>query len=381
MRRINLIHNQLSYITTNDKKDPLKNWRDMLSFDKKELEEIYFPPGKELRDKIFNIMKDSNIFKNHYYKTELSSSDAKNLIEEQIKVILNGLGNFVEIRKDIYKFFYFQESLLLYDSGFAVKFAANSILYYGCLLNLSTEKHKEYISRAQTFEDYGCFALTEFGHGSNTRGLLTTSTYDKETGEFLLNSPSIESYKWWIGNSSRFANTAVVFAQLYTNGKSNGIHPFIINIRDKKTMKELPGIMIGDCGPKIGLHNVDNGFLVFNNFRIPKSSLLDKYCNVDDNGNYTSIISCPDKRFATMISVLVEGRVFIAACCQTLIVNALTIAGRYAAVRTQFGEKVECPILNYQTTQVRILPALADHFAFRFAGQDLVKRLIEASVK
>jgi alkylation response protein AidB-like acyl-CoA dehydrogenase len=34
----------------------------------------------------------------------------------------------------------------------------------------------------------GCFAMTELGHSSFLRGIETTATYDKPTGEFILHS-------------------------------------------------------------------------------------------------------------------------------------------------------------------------------------------------
>jgi len=34
-------------------------------------------------------------------------------------------------------------------------------------------------------------------------------------------------------------------------------------------MKVLDGVLIGDCGGKIGLHLIDNGFIGFKNYRIP----------------------------------------------------------------------------------------------------------------
>ena len=146
-------------------------------------------------------------------------------------------------------------------------------------------------------------------------------------------------------------------------------------------MKPYPGIIIGDCGPKIGHNNIDNGFIGFQNYEIPLNSLLDKYCKIDENGEYSSIIECPEKRFATMLSALIEGRVAVCNSSQNLLLVALTIAGRYTAIRKQFGDKMEYPILNYQTTLFRIIPALAEHFAFRFAGINLAMRWIEASVK
>lgn len=37
------------------------------------------------------------------------------------------------------------------------------------------------------------------------------------------------------------ANYAVVMAQLYTKGKCEGIHPFMVQLRDENTHEPLPG--------------------------------------------------------------------------------------------------------------------------------------------
>lgn len=39
-------------------------------------------------------------------------------------------------------------------------------------------------------------------------------------------------------------NYAVVMAQLYTKGKCEGPHPFIVQLRDEETHKPLPGIQL-----------------------------------------------------------------------------------------------------------------------------------------
>lgn len=39
----------------------------------------------------------------------------------------------------------------------------------------------------------------------------------------------------------------------------------------------MPGVIIGDCGSKIGLNAIDNGFLSFTYYRVPYDSLLDRF--------------------------------------------------------------------------------------------------------
>lgn len=76
------------------------------------------------------------------------------------------------------------------------------------------------------------------------------------------------------------ANYAVIMAQLYTNNKCEGPHPFIVQLRDEDTHQPLPGIIIGEIGPKLGLNSVNNGYLGFNNVRIPRDQMLMKNAQV-----------------------------------------------------------------------------------------------------
>lgn len=55
----------------------------------------------------------------------------------------------------------------------------------------------------------------------------------------------------------------------------------MVPIRDKNTHRAFPGIEIGDIGPKFGFNAKDNGYMKFNNYRIPRKFMLMRYVNID----------------------------------------------------------------------------------------------------
>ena len=70
------------------------------------------------------------------------------------------------------------------------------------------------------------------GHGTFIRGLETTATYDSQTEEFVLHSPTITAYKWWPGGLGKTANCAVVMANLITpDGVKRGPTAFFVQLR------------------------------------------------------------------------------------------------------------------------------------------------------
>ncbi len=56
-----------------------------------------------------------------------------------------------------------------------------------------------WLNRIKKYPIFGTYVQTELGHGTFIRGLETTSTYDKSTQEFVLDSPSLTSTKFWPG--------------------------------------------------------------------------------------------------------------------------------------------------------------------------------------
>lgn len=146
--------------------------------------------------------------------------------------------------------------------------------------------------------------MTELGHGSNVRSILTTAHYDPKTEEFIINTPTDMAMKFWIGGASKTATMACVFAQLYIEGRCEGPHVFLVPLRDKRSFEPLSGIVIGDCGKKMGQDGIDNGFIIFNNVRVPRENMLNRFSNVTKEGKFETSIPNIDKRFAVSLGSL-----------------------------------------------------------------------------
>ncbi len=174
------------------------------------------------------------------------------------------------------------EMLAMSDLSLMVKAGVQWGLFGGAIENLGTERHHQaYVKPLIDLDLLGCFAMTETGHGSDVQELETTATYDVETGEFVVNSPPTpSSRKDYIGGAAQHATVAAVFAQLITGGESQGVHCFVVPIRDDAGNDLPPGVTTSDCGLKGGLPGVDNGRIVFDQVRIPRENLLNRYADV-----------------------------------------------------------------------------------------------------
>ncbi|KAB1216524.1 Acyl-coenzyme A oxidase 3, peroxisomal [Morella rubra] len=235
--------------------------------------------------------------------------------------------------------------------------------------------HEKWLRDTENYEVKGCFAMTELGHGSNVRGIETVTTYDSNTGEFIINTPCESAQKYWIGGAAKHATHTIVFSQLSINGKNQGVHAFITQIRDADG-NVCPNIRIADCGHKIGLNGVDNGRIWFNNVRVPRENLLNSVADVSQDGQYLSAIEDPVQRFAAFLAPLTVGRVNIAVAAIYSSKTSLAIAIRYSLTRRAFSVTPNGPevlLLDYPSHQRRLLPLLAKTYAMSFAGNDLKK--------
>jgi acyl-CoA oxidase len=279
---------------------------------------------------------------------------------------------------DMEAYFSTMETLSYHDLSLVIKFGVQFGLFGMSVYFLGTEKHhKKYLKPIGSLELPGCFAMTETGHGSNVKGILTTATYDHTNRSFVIHTPSPEARKEYIGNAALHGQMATVFAKMMVDSKDYGVSAFLVPLRDKNG-KTLPGITIHDCGRKMGLNGVDNGVIYFDKVIIPLENLLNRYADISGEGKFTSPISSDNRRFFTMLGTLVGGRIGIPRAGLSAVKSGLTIAIRYGDQRRQFGPEggSEVPILNYRTHQRRLMPLLANAYALHFALQHLTARFL-----
>ncbi|MEO9512714.1 MAG: acyl-CoA dehydrogenase [Flavobacteriaceae bacterium] len=273
------------------------------------------------------------------------------------------------------------EHLMFVDGSLAVKFGVQFGLFGGSIQKLGTKKHHDqYLTDTGKAKLLGCFAMTETGHGSNVRGVKTTATYDKVTDSLIIHTPGKNDNKEYIGNALH-STMASVFAQLIIDGKNEGVHAILVPIRDKNHTV-LEGITIEDNGYKLGLNGVDNGKIWFDQVKVPRKNLLDKYGEIRDNGTYFSAIKNPNKRFFTMLGTLVGGRICVAKGAVGGAKMALNIAVKHALNRRQFNDSIKIQedlIMDYPTHQLRLTPAIASCYVYHIALEEMMRRYSDDS--
>ncbi|EGZ19796.1 hypothetical protein PHYSODRAFT_488354 [Phytophthora sojae] len=230
----------------------------------------------------------------------------------------------------------------------------------------------KWLPLAKSYKILGAYAQTELGHGSNVQGIETVATYDKATQEFVIDSPTLTSRKWWPGGLGKTANHAIVHARLFLDGEDVGVQAFLVQLRSLEDHQPLPGIEVGDIGPKVGFQPIDNGYCAFHKVRVPRENMMMRYAKVLPDGTFVKPKS--DKLvYLTMVQI----RAYLIRSLGQGMGMATTITTRYSAARVQ-GRKApgaakgEFQVLDYQNQQHALFPYIAISYAGFFAGTGLI---------
>ncbi|KAI0226240.1 hypothetical protein L0F63_003960 [Massospora cicadina] len=195
--------------------------------------------------------------------------------------------------------------------------------------------------------------------GCGLANLETTATLDLKTDEWIINSPTLSSAKFWPGGLAKFSNHAIVYAQLVIDDKSYGPHGFVVQTRAFEDHREMRGVTLKDIGPKVGYAGMDNGYAMFDHVRIPRRNMLMRFAKVTRDGQYSKP---PHPKLG--YTVMTESRVMIVGLAWRYLARALVIGIRYCLVRRQgLRRGVEPQVIDYPMVQHRLISQLSKAFA------------------
>lgn len=145
-----------------------------------------------------------------------------------------------------------------------------------------------------------------------------------------------------------------MFANAFSLGKALGVQLFIVQIRDISTGLPLPGIEVGDLGPKYGLEGNDNGYLRFSHVRVPLDQMLARWSRVSPDGSF----------HAPPLAALAYGSTIAERLTNYYYTDrqVLTACVRFCLVRCQGFEDPEPQIVDYSTHFPRLMPFLASAY-------------------
>ena len=316
---------------------------------------------REIEDVIFN---DPNYDSKNYYYLEREQL-FNEAVRKHVYTVTN-IRNKLKITGEL------ENNILKSAIGGENPLGLQTIMFIPSIIGQGTEEQKKkWLPLARKYKIIGCYAQTEIGHGTYVRGLETTATYDSETQEFVIHSPTLTSIKWWPGSMGVNATHGIVAARLITKGVDRGIHNFMVQLRSLEDHRAMRGIIVGDIGPKFGYEEADNGFLKFDHVRIPRENLLMRFASVEPDGTYVRPKS-EKLSYGTMVFV----RTGLAYSSFLALARAVTIAIRYSIVRRQTQNKTgqpETQLLDYTNQQYKLFPLLASAYAFYFVSRNMIE--------
>jgi len=171
------------------------------------------------------------------------------------------------------------------------------------------EQKQKYLPKLVSGEYLGALAMSEAGAGSDVMGMRTTAVRD---GDHYV----LDGSKMWITNAPR-ADLMIVYAKTDPDAESHGVSAFLIE-------SGTPGYSTPRKLDKLGMRGSDTSEVLFENCRIPASSILAE----------------EGKGAAILMSGLDYERVVLAGGSLGIMTACMDVVMPYVHDRKQFGKSI-----------------------------------------
>jgi alkylation response protein AidB-like acyl-CoA dehydrogenase len=220
----------------------------------------------------------------------------------------------------------------------AITLAAHVSLGCGPVYMIGTEEQKQtFLTPMAKGDAIGAFGLTEPNAGSDSAGTQTRA--ERANGGWRVTGSKI-----YITNGS-VAKYITFTARTDSSKGTKGISAFIMDTA-------TPGFHVGKREKKMGLRGSDTVEVVFQDCRIPASSLLGD----------------PAGGFKAFMRTLTGGRISIGALALGLAQGAYEHAIRYAKERKQFGQTIASfQAVQFMLADMRMKIEAARHLVYNAA--------------
>lgn len=314
------------------------------------------------------------------FREGLSPDERAALSYERLHLINEALDSPEDFVVDVERLAALHEWVGPVDAGLGTVASIHYNLFLGSLLDHTAGPDRDLRDFAE-LRRTGTFLCTEAGHGNSAAQLETTATYERTTGEFVLNTPHAAARKFMPNTSPTGGpKTAVVAARLIMDGNDQGVFLFLTPLSDDAGLP-MPGVEIRRL-PQTATAPVDHCVTSFDHVRLPQEALLQSdHGHLTPEGVFTSSIGSPRKRFLRSIGRVTTGKLCMSGYSLGVTRHALAVAVRHAHTRQTSGVSARgsVALFAHRSHHTPLLDAIATTYAATLLHRAAVRQWAQAT--
>ncbi|MEW2467943.1 acyl-CoA dehydrogenase [Streptomyces sp. NPDC046994] len=308
------------------------------------------------------------------YSDGLTHQERTALSYERLRLVNEAIDNPLDLAAEAASLSALHEWMGAADGGLTTIASIHYNLFLGSLLDHDHDGRD--LGEFTRMERVGTFLCTERGHGNAAVQLETTATFDRESGGFVLNTPTADACKWMPNTSSLGGpKSALVAARLVVDGADHGVFLFLTPLHDDAG-SPMPGVEIHPL-PQVTSSPVDHCATSFHDVRLPYEALLQgDHGRLTRSGEFSSSLGSPRKRFLRSIGRVTMGKLCMSAGSLSLMRQALAVAMQYAHQRFTSGmtKSQTVPLIAHRSHHAPLLDAVATTYAATLLQRKAVQR-------